>query len=289
MELKLWHGVSPVAMTALGISIVTLTTGFVLFLRLREWLAHIAVAVRRLGRRGPARIYDLVFAGLLALADRVTRLTQTGSLRQYVRVILLTLILTCLYPISRCIPVGDELSSAWYWHEILLVLLTLVGAIAAVLSRSRMSAIALLGITGLLIAVLFALFSAPDLAITQIMVEALTVILLVLIFYRLPEFSLDSGRAWRASVTRWWPWLPAPSWRGFVLATAALHLPPTVSDQLARMSKPEAYGRNIVNVILVDFRALDTLGEITVVAVAGLGVYALIKLRRRRRAEGGAS
>jgi multicomponent Na+:H+ antiporter subunit A len=55
------------------------------------------------------------------------------------------------------------------------------------------------------------------------------------------------------------------------------------------MSKPEAYGRNIVNVILVDFRALDTLGELTVVAVAALGVYALIKLRRRRRAEGGVS
>jgi multicomponent Na+:H+ antiporter subunit A len=288
MELKLWHGVSPVALTALGISIVTLTTGFVLFLRLRDWLTHIAVAVTRIGQRGPARIYDLAFAGLLALADRVTRLTQTGSLRQYVRVILLTLILTCLYPLSRCFPASDELSSAWYWHEILLVLLTLVGAIAAVFSRSRMSAVALLGITGLLIAILFALFSAPDLAITQIMVEALTVILLVLIFYRLPEFSELRTRLARladalVAVTA------GAIMAGLVLATAALHLPSTVSEQLARMSKPEAYGRNIVNVILVDFRALDTLGEITVVAVAGLGVYALIKLRRRRKAEGGAS
>jgi multicomponent Na+:H+ antiporter subunit A len=288
MELKLWHGLSPVALTALGISVVTLTIGFALFLRLREWLAHITVAVARIGRRGPGRIYDRVYAGLLTLADRVTRLTQTGSLRQYVRVVLLALVVTCLYPLIRCFPMIDQLSSSWHWHEILLVLLTLVGAMAAVFSQSRLSAIALLGIVGLLIAVLFALFSAPDLAITQIMVEALTVILLVLIFYRLPEFT-----GLRTRVARLGDALVAVAGGaimvGLVLATAALQLPPTVSDQLARMSKPEAYGRNIVNVILVDFRALDTLGEITVVAVAGLGVYALIKLRRRRRPQGGAS
>jgi multicomponent Na+:H+ antiporter subunit A len=86
MELKLWHGVSPVALMALGISVVTLTIGFTLFLRLRDWLTHIAVALARIGRRGPARIYDLVFAGVLTWAEWVTRLTQAGSLRQYVRV-----------------------------------------------------------------------------------------------------------------------------------------------------------------------------------------------------------
>jgi len=288
MELKLWHGVSPVALTALGISVVTLIIGFVLFLRLRDWLAHIAVAVARIGRRGPARIYELIFAGVLASADGVTRLTQTGSLRQYVRVVLLALVVTCLYPLIRSFPVLDRLSSSWQWHEVLLVLLTFVGAVAASFSRSRLSAVALLGITGLLIAVLFALFSAPDLAITQIMVEALTVILLVLVLYRLPEFT-----PLRTRLARLGDALVAATagaiMAGLVLATAGLHLPPVVSEQLARMSKPEAYGRNVVNVILVDFRALDTLGEITVVAVAGLGVYALIKLRRRRRAEGDAS
>ncbi len=286
MELKLWHGVSPVALTALGISAATLTVGFALFLRLREWLAHIAIAVARIGRRGPARVYDLLFASGLALAERVTRLTETGSLHQYVRLVLLALIVACLYPLIRCFPVVSQLSSSWHWHEVLLVLLTLVGAAAAVFSRSRLSAIALLGITGLLIAVLFALFSAPDLAITQIMVEALTVILLVLIFYRLPQFT-----AFRTRLARVVDALVALAagtiMAGLVLATATVHLSPTVSEQLARMSKPEAYGRNVVNVILVDFRAMDTLGEIAVVAVAGLGVYALIKLKRRRRAEEG--
>jgi multicomponent Na+:H+ antiporter subunit A len=288
MELKLWHGLSPVALTALGISIITLAVGLALFWRLRDWLAHLVIVVARLGRHGPARVYDLAYVGLLRLADLVTRLTHTGSLRQYVRVVLFALVVTCLYPLSRCFPLKDGLFTSWRGHEILLVLLTLVGAVAAVLSRSSLSAIALLGISGLLIAVLFSLFSAPDLAITQIMVEALTVILLVLIFYRLPEFTALRARAARlgdaliAAAT-------GAVMAGIVLASAALHLPPTVSERLSQMSKPEAYGRNVVNVILVDFRALDTLGELTVVGVAGLGVYALVKLYRRGRAGGGVS
>jgi multicomponent Na+:H+ antiporter subunit A len=285
MELKLWHGLSPVALTALGISAVTLVAGFALFLRLREWLEHIVVVVAKLGRRGPGRAYELTLSGLLAFADWITCLTQTGSLHHYVRVILLVLIATCVYPLIRSFPQGALLSDEVGWQELPLVVLTLVGAIAAILSRSRLSAIALLGITGLLIAVLFAVFSAPDLAITQIMVEALTVILLVLIFYRLPGFArLRSGftRMWDAAIG-----IGAGAViTGLVLGTATLQLPTTVSDQLTKMSKPEANGRNVVNVILVDFRALDTLGEITVVAAAGLGVYALVKLRRRRRTSG---
>jgi multicomponent Na+:H+ antiporter subunit A len=285
MELKLWHGLSPTALTALGISVATLTLGLALFLRLRDWLAHIAVVVARLGRRGPARAYELLFAGVLAFADRITRLTQTGSLRQYVRVILLVLIATCLYPLARCLSLAELPATSWSWHGLILAGLTLTGAIAAVLSRGAMSGIAILGITGLLIAILFALFSAPDLAITQIMVEALTVILLVLIFYRLPasaKLRPQYVRLFDATVAV----AAGAIMSGLLLATAALHLPATVSDQLTLLSKPEAYGRNVVNVILVDFRALDTLGEITVVAVAGLGVYALIKLRRRQRTGG---
>lgn len=295
MELKLWHGVSPAALTVLGISVVTLTLGFLLFLRLRAWLTHIAAVVARLGRRGPARVYALALAGLFASADRVTRLTQTGSLRQYVRVILLVLIVTSLgvvlsaaldgRPLSRSLVSADGLLAAWYWHELVLVLLILTGATAALLSRSHVSAIAMLGVTGLLIAALFALFSAPDLAITQILVEALTVILLVLVLYRLPERTEHKARFADTAIA-----LAAGAvMAGIVLATAALHLPATVSEHLARLAKPGAHGRNIVNVILVDFRALDTLGEITVVAAAGLGVYALIKLYRRRKAGEGTS
>lgn len=282
MKLKLWHGLNPVALTAMAISIITLTLGFVLFVRLREWLAHIAVIVMRLGRYGPARLYGFALASLHSVADQVTRLTQTGSLRQYMRVSLIALIVACAYPLSRCVGLTNGFSPDGQWHELLLVLLVLVGAVAAILSRSRLSAIAMLGSSGLLIAILFALFSAPDLAITQIMIEALTVILLVLISYRLPKLAELRGRYSRmfdSTIAL----LAGAVLAGLVLATGAVNLPASVGERLSQISKPQAYGRNVVNVILVDFRALDTLGEITVVAVAGLGVYALVKFYRRQR------
>ncbi len=281
MELKLWHGLSPVALTALGISAVTLAAGFALFLRLRSWLTHIAVTVGRLGRRGPNRAYDVLFAGTMAAAAWLTRRIQTGSLRHYVRVILLVLIATSLHPLLRALGAARGLSWQVVWYEALLPALMLTGVLAALLSRSRLGAVALLGIVGLLIAVWFALFSAPDLAITQIMVEALTVILLVLILYRLPRFAKLRARHERLQDATL-AVVAGAVMAGLLVASTALDLPADVSGELGALSKPKAYGRNVVNVILVDFRALDTLGEITVVAVAGLGVYALTRFSRRR-------
>jgi multicomponent Na+:H+ antiporter subunit A len=278
MELKLWYGVSPVALTALSISAVTLTAGFFLFLKLRHLLAPIGTTVSRLGRVGPARGYDLALAALLAVAGFVTRHTQTGSLRQYVRLALLTLVIIAVFPLGRSLRLDALPAGSWDWHVLVLLALTLVGAGGAIVLRPYVSAIALLGITGLLIATLFALLSAPDLAITQIMVEALTVILLVLVFRRLPAAvpAMPSERLFDAVVA-----LAAGGiMTAFVLASTTLDLPADVSAQLAAMSKPEAYGRNVVNVILVDFRAMDTLGEIAVVTTAAFGVLALLTRSR---------
>jgi multicomponent Na+:H+ antiporter subunit A len=128
------------------------------------------------------------------------------------------------------------------------------------------------------VALVFVLFGAPDLAMTQFLVETLTVILFVLVFYHLPESRIVSGRAAR--------------WRDAALALAAgavmtalvlVGTPenyPPISAYFVDHSVTGGHGRNVVNVILVDFRGLDTLGEITVLAVAGVGVYALLKLRR---------
>jgi multicomponent Na+:H+ antiporter subunit A len=286
MTLKLWHGFSPVALTALGISAVTLAAGLWLFSKLRHRLSESESIAARLHRISPARGYQFLLDALYAVADRVTAFLQTGSLRQYVLNILLVLIALSVFPLSRAFGAlpGPGLDLAW--QEIVLIALVLVGAFAAVTSRSRLAAIAMLGVSGLLIAVLFVVYSAPDLALTQIMVETLTVILLVLIFYRLPSFSRLRSRAVRMRDA-----LVAGAggavMAGLVLASAGVTLDSAVSDALSRLSKPEGYGRNVVNVILVDFRALDTLGEITVVAMAGLGVYALLKLRRRPPAREG--
>jgi multicomponent Na+:H+ antiporter subunit A len=167
---------------------------------------------------------------------------------------------------------------------VVVALLTLAGAIATVRARYRLTGVAALGVTGLGIALIFVMFGAPDLAITQVMVETLTVILFILVFYHLPPFVPRSTRRQRfrdlaISIVAGLVMALA------VLATASIHLEPVLTDFFARQSLAAAYGRNIVNVILVDFRALDTLGEITVLAVAGFGVYALIRLKGRDNEE----
>jgi multisubunit Na+/H+ antiporter MnhB subunit len=138
-------------------------------------------------------------------------------------------------------------------------------------------AVVSLGVVGYGMALLFILFGAPDLAMTQIMVETLTVILFALVLYRLPRFEVLSKGIERlrdAVVTVIVGSLIT------VLVLAALHVPQrsSISHFFAEKSYPEAHGRNIVNVILVDFRGFDTLGEITVLAVAGIGIFGLLRL-----------
>jgi multicomponent Na+:H+ antiporter subunit A len=112
---------------------------------------------------------------------------------------------------------------------------------------------------------------------TQAMVEMLSVILLVLVFYHLPAVTRrsSSGQRIRDLVVAV---AGGALMTLLVLASAAAHLNPEVSRYFLEQSYPAAHGRNVVNVILVDFRAFDTLGEVTVLAVAGVGVFALLKL-----------
>jgi multicomponent Na+:H+ antiporter subunit A len=131
-------------------------------------------------------------------------------------------------------------------------------------------------------ALLFAIYSAPDLALTQIMVESLIVVLLVLLLRRLPTIRKLGGpgaRAGRSALA-----LAGGVLMAFVtLAASSVTLPGDASSFFAEASWPLAKGRNVVNVILVDFRALDTFGEIAVVAGAAIGVVALLRGLRRNR------
>jgi multicomponent Na+:H+ antiporter subunit A len=164
------------------------------------------------------------------------------------------------------------------FYEAGLAVLILLAALASVGSRSRLGAVAALGVVGFSVGLIFILFGAPDLAMTQFMIETLTVILFVLVFYHLPRFARLSSRAARIRdliVAA----MAGSTMTALVLVASSVQLHRPISDYFAENSQPLAHGRNIVNVILVDFRGIDTLGEITVLAVAGVGVYALLKLR----------
>lgn len=270
IDLKLWHGFNAV----LALSVVTVAAGIGLYLaraRVRafaRWLAPVK-------RFGPERGYALALAGLAAVAGAQTRVLQHGRLRDYVLTVLaFAAILAGSAALSR--GVGAVSFEGMRFYEIAAGLLVLGGALAAIRAKTRLAAVAALGVVGYGIALIYALFGAPDLAMTQILVETLTLVLFVLVVYHLPRFAAFSS-ARRRGLDALFAIAAGTVIALLVFTALDAPQPKTVSDYFAENSL-RAQGRNVVNVILVDFRALDTLGEITVLAVAALGVFALIRL-----------
>jgi multicomponent Na+:H+ antiporter subunit A len=279
MELKLWHGLNVDALRVLALSLLTLGAGVVVYLGVRRGLIPASRALCRLAAFGPERAFERLMDGLPHAAGWLTGRLQSGILRHY-------LLTTVAAAIASTLPwllrwawrSGSMPAVALEIFDVVVAGLLACSAVVAVLLRSRLASVASLGVTGLSMALIFVLYSAPDLAMTQVMVETLSVIVLVLVFARLPRLVRRSGVAQRFRD------LVVAGALGLtmallVLASAGVDLDPTTSRFYLDASVPEAKGRNVVNVILVDFRALDTLGEITVVAVAAFGIAALIGWR----------
>lgn len=163
-------------------------------------------------------------------------------------------------------------------YDVLIALLILVSAILAVTVKSRLAAILSLGGVGYGIALVFIVYGAIDVAITMILAETLVLVLFMVIIYHLPRFTDFSSRASRLR-DGLIALLVGGFITGLVLKATQINMNPRISDFYVENASPLAHGKNIVNVILVDFRALDTLGEITVLVIAALGVAALLKLK----------
>lgn len=277
IKLELWHGVNPIFL----LSVFTVLCGVGLFF-LRFQARRLATTLPVLSWWNAARGYDLTIAGLRALAAMQTRFLQHGSLPIYLFTIIATTIILALF--LPGVPTFAPLSMPWpelRFHEVVIAGMTIVAAAAAVRARSRLGAVIALGIVGYGVALLFAVFGAPDLAVTQFLVESLAAILFALVLLRLPDARPDSStltRARNAGV--------ALAFGGLItlLLLAAIHLQfsPSIEEYFVKNSLPLGHGRNVVNVILVDFRALDTLGEITVLGIAALGVSLLVRSRKEK-------
>ena len=160
----------------------------------------------------------------------------------------------------------------------------IISALFVTVTKSRLSAIAALGVVGFGVVVIFIMHGAPDLAITQFAIEVLTVILFVIVLFKLPVFANLSPR--RIKIRDVFISLFAGFTVFLILYMITNEsMKPLISDYYARNSFIAANGRNVVNVILVDFRGLDTMGEITVLAIAAFGVYALLKLTIKSKSE----
>lgn len=269
--LSLWHGFN----LALLISLVSIALGVLLF---KNWdKVHTQLTkLDPITSRGPEAGYFKLMAGLVSTAEWQTRILQNGSMRNYLRVIILSFVFITGYTLFSRYQIHWSFILDARFYEIIAVCLLIAAATAAVLTSSRLGAVTYMGAVGFSVAMIFILFSAPDLGITQILVETLTVILLVLVLFRLPSFSKISSPTDRikdALVAL----LTGTLMTLLVMITIDVQIFEPISDYMIANSVPVAQGRNIVNVILVDYRALDTLGEIFVLALAAMGVYAMIK------------
>jgi multicomponent Na+:H+ antiporter subunit A len=277
IELVLWHGLTLI----LGFSLLTLLLGVGLYLwrmRLRPLTAALDVGARIGPEQGYATTVDLTqrFAGLQ------TRLLQDGYLRHYVLVTLVTASVFIAAALWRAGGVEPGLGRLELRAtEVGLAILVLVAALVAVFSTSRLGTVAALGVAGFGMALIFLTFGAPDLAMTQVLIETLTVIVFVLVLYHLPGFLVERphGRLRDAIVSLGFGGMMSL----LVLATLTDEVRESISRYFIDQALPEAHGRNVVNVILVDFRALDTMGEIAVLALAGLGVLVLLRIHAEHR------
>ena len=274
VKLAAWSGFNAI----FWLSLATLVAGVLLYAG-RNRLRRLLEPANRVAAVGPERGYLLALNGLQAIAAGQTRLLQHGYLRLYLLTIMLVAV--GLAGTTLLTRYGLNIGANWSGVSVQGVTLTVVillATLAAVVSNSRLFTIAALGAIGYGMALLFVFYGAPDVAMTQLSVETLTVIILALTLYHLPRFSRLSSTAARAGDA-----LAALAVGGLVslLALTALTVPmqSRLTPYFAENSATLAQGRNIVNVILVDFRALDTLGEITVLAVAAIGIYALLKQR----------
>jgi len=286
-DLYLWHGLTP----ALFLSLLTVALGVAVAAGWRRWQPALRARFAAV-RAGPVALYEGAWRALLRFAEVQTRVVQPDDLRHHLTIIVaFTVVLTGAVALWR-----DGLASAlWapaaaYLHEILYFAVILLATATVVRSHSRLVVITSLGVVGFGVAFVFVLFAAPDLAITQFLVDTLVVIIAALVLIRLPSSAL---RAEGGRDTRWLSGVIAIAGgaliAGLLLAVTGLPLDDSLTRFFEANSYPVARGRNIVNVILVDFRAVDTLAEVVVLAVAAAGVAAL--LRRRiagRRDDAGA-
>ncbi len=271
---------------ALWISLGAVATAVLLFAARAPWRALLGRA-RGLDHVGPQRLYEAAYAGVLGAAALSTRLLQNGSLARYVRVVVACVLAAGwpallrawhgpgLLPRDGTTPAPDATPSLL---GLAMIAGAIVAAVGVVLVRARMAVIALLGVVGVCAAMIFVLYGAPDVAMTQFAVETLSVVLFVLVLYHLPRYRAHTFR-WSRLLDGALSLALGGLMGGLVLLGARERLGEPVSQHLASASFPEALGRNVVNVIIVDFRALDTLGEIAVLLIAALGVLALMRVR----------
>lgn len=276
IHISFWHGITPELMMTIGV----IFAGIILYVLIRRWNRIFRVYPEKLSLN---YLYTTLLEKTELASVQLTNRYMTGSLRTYLIYILLFFLgvaISSLFLHGINIDFSNNHDISIY--DIGVVVAIALAAFTVLFTNNRIVAIVALSAVGYLVVMLFVIFRAPDLALTQMVVETVTTVLFLLCFYHLPKLGKEIEKVTFA-------------WSKAIIATS-VGLAMTFLTLIANGHKlfesigeffENAYelagAKNIVNAILVDFRGFDTMLEISVLTIAGLGVYTLVKLRGKGR------
>ncbi len=279
LHVKLWHGITPPFI----MTIVTFAVGILTYTK----YGKIAEWQNRFNARFPwisvNYYYDATVENAKDVTSKFSNRMQPGPIKTYITALLLLVIILFTVPAVLLAPtlIPSDLNFDIPAYEVIIYLFMIIAALGAAVLRKYLPAVIALSGLGYLVGLLFIYLQAPDLALTQVLVETLATIIFLLAIARIPQKfrehipSKTLARDILISVA-----VSSVIFIMLINATQGI-IPPfeSVSHYFIEKSLPLAGGHNIVNVILVDFRGYDTLGEIAVISLAGFGVYNLVNSR----------
>ncbi|MBU8598400.1 Na+/H+ antiporter subunit A [Shouchella clausii] len=272
-QIKAWHGINTELLMTLGI----VGLGFVLYRSLPRWIGVYSLFPAKLSLD---RLYNGALISVERRSNEITNRYMTGNMYHYLLYIFLV-ILGLVYTIALTtgalsFDVSNDAPISIY--EGILAAVMAITAISILFAKSRMTGILLNGVLGYLVALFFVFFRAPDLALTQLVIETVTAALFLLCFYFLPDWDKQKHKTKPKLLNG----LIAVATGAMVTVLALSVNNNRLFDSISAFYE-NAYelagAKNIVNAILGDFRAFDTMLEVVVLLIAGLGVYVLIKLK----------
>ncbi|RAS78182.1 Na+/H+ antiporter subunit A [Priestia endophytica] len=280
VEIKHWHGFTPELFMTIGIIVI----GTLLFISIKKWSRIYTLFPKKLSLN---YLYDKSLLGSETGSNQLMKMFMTGYVRDYLLYIFTffaVLLLSTLF-VQNAFSINVDDVAPIGLYEVILSLVAVGGAVITVVTKQRLVAIIAAGVVGYTVSLFFVLFRAPDLALTQLVVETISVALFLLCFFHMPEIS-KKQKKFRFRLTNF----IISALVGLVVTTFGIashseKLFNPISEYFVENSYKKAGGENIVNVILVDFRGFDTLFEITVLGIAAFGIFAIIKLRLTKRGE----
>lgn len=276
IELKIWHGWSEVLLLS-GLTII-LGGGIYLVIKRHE---SIVSFLYKFNNFSPQRMVEYFVERFRIFAFKYTRFFQNGYLRVYLMYIVLFFIGLVGYKLFADVPLRVNTTglSEFRAYELVVFLITVISVLFAIITSSRLTAIAATGVVGYCICLIFVFYGAPDLAMTQFAIDTLTVVLFVLVLFKLPSFLKLSNRKIQvrdAVISIAFGCLVSLITLQALVSPADKEISRFYADNVYELAK----GKNVVNVILVDFRGFDTLIETIVLSIAALGVFSLLKYKK---------